>query len=57
MAEGRAHISLSSGIQKGLFYCVNFFVGNPEGNLPSFGSGNTLLFVWVAVRAHSNIGG
>lgn len=49
MAEGRTHTS-SSGIQKSSFYCVNFFVGNPEGKLLSFGSGNILLFGWEVVH-------
>lgn len=44
MVEGKAHISLPLAYRKA-FYCVNYFVGNPEGKLWSSGSGNILLFL------------
>lgn len=44
MVEGKAHICLPLAYRKA-FYCVNYFVGNPEGKLWSSGSGNILLFL------------
>lgn len=56
MVEGKAHISLPLAYRKA-FYCVNYFVGNPEGKLWSSGSGNILLFSGRLFMAQRNIEG